>query len=49
MRCKINQVVTARIEEAVGTIGEIEDKIIEKDEVEKKRKKFCIMRGELEN
>ena len=33
------EVVTARIEEAEGRISEIEDKIMGKDEAEKKRDK----------
>ena len=43
------EVVTARIEEVEGRIGEIEYKSMEKDEAEKKIKKFWTMRGELEN
>ena len=45
----IMEVATARIEEAEGRIGELEDKIMEKKEGEKKIKKSSIMRGELEN
>ena len=33
------EVVTVRFEEAEGRIGDIEDKIMEKDEAEKKREK----------
>ena len=36
--------VTARMEEAEERIGEIEDKIMENDEAEKKRKKYQTMR-----
>ena len=44
------EVATARIEEAEESIGELEDKIMEKEEAEKKRdKKSRSMRGELEN
>ena len=43
------EVGTARTEEAEGRIVDIEDKIMEKDEAEKKRKKFWITRGELES
>ena len=40
----------AWIEEAEERIGELEDKIMEKEEAEKKRdKKSRSMRGELEN
>ena len=39
----------AWIEEAEGRIGELEDKIMEKEETEKKIKKSRSMRGELEN
>ena len=41
--------VTARMEEADERIGDTEDKITEKEEAEKKIKKFWITRGELEN
>ena len=43
------EVATSRIEEAEGRIGELENKIMEKEEAEKKMKKFWITRGELEN
>ena len=36
------EVMTARIEEAEGETGEIEDKIMEKDEAEKKRYKKIL-------
>ena len=38
-----------RIEEAEARVGELEDKIMEKEETEKKIKKSRSMRGELEN
>ena len=43
------EATTARIEEAEERIGELEDKIMEKEEAEKKIKKSRCMRGELEN
>ena len=44
------EVTTAQIEEAEERIGELEDKIMEKEEAKKKRnKKSRSMRGELEN
>ena len=45
------EATTARIEEAEERTGELEDKIMEKEEAEKKRdkKKSRSMRGELEN
>ena len=43
------ETTTARIEEAEERIGELEDKIMEKEEVEKKIKKSRSMRGKLEN
>ena len=44
------EATTAWIEEAEERIGELEDKIMEKEEAEKKRdKKSRSMRGELEN
>ena len=43
------ETTTARIEEAEQRIGEVEDKIIEKEEAEKKDKKSRSMRGKLEN
>ena len=44
------EVVTARTEEAEERVSEIQDKIMEKDEAEKKwEKKFWITRGEIEN
>ena len=45
------EVATAWIEDTEERIGELEDKIMEKEEAEKKRdkKKSRSMRGELEN
>ena len=44
------EVAIAWIEEAEERIGELEDKIIEKEEAEKREiKKSRSMRGELEN
>ena len=44
------EATTARTEEAEERIGELEDKITEKEEAEKKRdKRIQDMRGELEN
>ena len=44
------ETTTARIEEADERKGELEDKIMEKEEAEKKRdKKSGSMRGKLEN
>ena len=44
------ETTTARIEEAEERIGELEDKIMAKQEAEKReRKKSRSMRGELEN
>ena len=44
------EAATVWIEEAEGRIGELEDKIMEKKEAEKKRDKNSrSMRGELEN
>ena len=44
------EVATVWTEEAEEKIGEVEDKIMEKEEAEKKRdKKSRSMRGELEN
>ena len=45
------EATTACIEEAEERLGELEDKIMEKEEAEKKRdkKKSRSMRGELEN
>ena len=44
------EVAIARIEEAEKRIGELEDKIMEKEEAEKKRhKKIQEYEGELEN
>ena len=44
------EMTTARIEEAEERIGELKDKIMEKEEAEKKRlKKSRSMRGKLEN
>ena len=42
--------MTTRIEEAEERIGDIEDKIMENHEAEKRvRKNYYIMRGNLEN
>ena len=44
------EVAIARIEKAEERIGELEDKIMEKEEAEKKiKKKSRSMRGELQN
>ena len=43
------EATTARIDKAEGRIGELEDKIMEKEEAEKKRKKSRSPTGELEN
>ena len=43
------EVTTAQIEEAEERIGELEDKIMEKEEAEREIKKSRGMRGELEN
>ena len=43
------EVTTARIKEAEERIGELEDKIMEKEEAEKRLKKSRSMKGELEN
>ena len=44
------EATTAWIEEAEERIGELEDKMMEKEEAEKKRDKTSrSMRGELEN
>ena len=44
------EATTARIEEAEERIGELEDKIMEKEEAEnRERKKSRSTRGELEN
>ena len=45
------EATTTRTEEAEERIGELEDKMMEKEEAEKKRdkKKSRSMRGELEN
>ena len=43
------ETTTARIEEAEERIGELEDKIMEKEEAEKKIKKSRSMRRKLEN
>ena len=43
------ETTTARIEEAEERIGELEDKIMEKEEAEKKIKKPRSMMGKLEN
>ena len=43
------EVAIAWIEEAEERIGKLEDKIMEKEETEKKIKKSRSMRGELDN
>ena len=43
------EAATVRTKEAEGRIGELEDKIMEKEEAEKKRKKSRSPTGELEN
>ena len=43
------ETTTAQIEEAEERIGELEDKIMEKEEGEKKIKKSRSMRRKLEN
>ena len=43
------ETTTARLEEAEERIGELEDKVMEKEEAEKKIKKSRSMRGKLEN
>ena len=43
------ETTTARTEEAEERIGELEDKIMEKEESEKKIKKSRSMRRKLEN
>ena len=44
------EVTTAQIEEAGERIGELEDKLMKKEEAEKKiKKKSRSMRGKLEN
>ena len=43
------EMTMARIEEAEERIGELEDKVMEKEEAEKKIKKSRSMRGKLEN
>ena len=43
------EATTSQIEEAEDRIGELEDKIMGKEEAEKKRDKFRSTRGDLEN
>ena len=43
------ETTTARLEEAEERIGELEDKVMEKEEAEKKIKKSRSLRGKLEN
>ena len=43
------EATTAQIEEAEERIGELEDKIMEKEKLRKRLKKSRSMRGELEN